>query len=180
MGALSIEKLTSGHDLSSFDCDDDDLNEFIKVDALHYQEHLLTTTYLLLTEGEIIAFFSLHNDRIHVDDADRKKWNRLGRKIPNLKRRSSYPAVKIGRLGVKKGIQRGGYGTKITDYVKINMGVNSPCGCRFITVDAYNNQRALSFYTKMGFEFLRESDDGDKTRLMYYDLKQISNPVHGG
>jgi len=42
-------------------------------------------------------------------------------------------------------------------------------GCRFITVDAYQN--ALEFYKKNGFDFLTEKDAQEQTRAMYLDLK---------
>jgi hypothetical protein len=41
-------------------------------------------------------------------------------------------------------------------------------GCRFITVDAYQN--ALGFYQKNGFAFLTEQDETEATRAMYLDL----------
>ena len=173
MASLSLEKLNEIHDISSFDCDDVDLNNYLKDDALLSQYHLLSTTYVVLSDGSLIAYFSVLNDKIHINEADKQIWNKLGRMIPNKKRRSSYPAIKIGRLGVSCTIHRGGMGTTISDYVKVEMGMKSICGCRFITVDANNDGRAIPFYQKMGFEFLKESDKRDKTRLMYFDLRQL-------
>ena len=44
-------------------------------------------------------------------------------------------------------------------------------GCQFITVDALNNPRTLSFYSdKLGFEFQTLSDMGKHTRRMYLDI----------
>ena len=53
------------------------------------------------------------------------------------------------------------------------VGVNG--GCRFITVDAYNDESTISFYTKNGIEFLTDKDENDETRLMYFDLKDFLN-----
>ncbi len=45
--------------------------------------------------------------------------------------------------------------------------------CRFLTVDAYSN--AVGFYESMGFRFITKKDEGEDTRLMYYDLKKFLN-----
>jgi hypothetical protein len=44
-------------------------------------------------------------------------------------------------------------------------------GCRFITVDAYNNPDTIDFYRRNDFDFLIAGDEQDDTRQMYYDLK---------
>jgi hypothetical protein len=44
-------------------------------------------------------------------------------------------------------------------------------GCRFLTVDAYQN--AVDFYIRNKFDFLTTEDESDKTRLMYFDLNNI-------
>ncbi len=45
-------------------------------------------------------------------------------------------------------------------------------GCRFITIDAYNNERTLRFYEKNDFTFFSDKDKNKKTRSMYFDLKR--------
>ena len=48
-----FETLTEEHDLSNFECDSDDLNEFLKKDALKQQEEKLNLTKLITCDGEI-------------------------------------------------------------------------------------------------------------------------------
>jgi ribosomal protein S18 acetylase RimI-like enzyme len=81
------------------------------------------------------------------------------------------PAVKIGRLGVHTKYQKSGIGTQLLDTIKFLFIDNNKTGCRYITVDAYNNEKTIPFYRKNGFNFLTESDSGDTTRLMYFDLR---------
>ncbi len=50
---------------------------------------------------------------------------------------------------------------------------NSKTGCRFLTVDAYNNPDTLNFYKKNDFEFFTSDDENDSTRAMYFDLIRI-------
>lgn len=163
--------------LSPFDCGDADLNEFLQVDAKHYQAELLAVTYLVMETLEVAAFFSLSNDKLTCapdDTLARRIWNRIQRKIPNCKRRQSYPAVKIGRLGVCAKMQRKGLGQEILDWLKILFLTDNRTGCRFITVDAYNNEKTIAFYERNDFKFLVESDKGMDTRQMYFDLRPFA------
>ncbi len=155
---------------SDFDCGDSDLNDFLRNDALNYQQELLAVSYLLIDDGQLVAFFSLLNDRISITDVESKrKWAKLFRDImPKGKRFKSYPAMKIGRLGVSERYKGAGIGTMIIDYLKELFISNNRTGCKYITVDAY--RQSLSFYEKNGFNYLTQLDENDDTRLMYFDL----------
>ena len=50
---------------------------------------------------------------------------------------------------------------------------NNRTGCRFITVDAYNDEATLNFYKKNGFDFLWNADKNDNTRIMFFDLMRF-------
>jgi len=85
-------------------------------------------------------------------------------------RRKSYPAVKIGRLAVSTEYANSGFGKLIIRIVKeMYAHLKQLAGCRFITVDAYQN--ALEFYKNNGFDFLTEKDTQEQTRAMYLDLR---------
>ena len=78
-----------------------------------------------------IAYFSLSNDTIDRTFVDKATWNRLSRDIPNLKRRSTRPAVKLGRLGVSIPYQSAGWGTKILNFLKYWFTNENKTGCRY-------------------------------------------------
>ncbi|MCU0467915.1 MAG: GNAT family N-acetyltransferase [Arcicella sp.] len=170
---LQIRRLKESHTIKPFDCGDDDLNEFFIKDAILYQKHRLAITYFEENENQTIFFFSLANDRITT--ADTTKYNKIGRNIPNAKRRrGGYPAVKIGRLGVSKNVQSSGIGTVVMDIIKNFVGLNNyPTGAKFLTVDAYNNERSIKYYERNGFDFLTDEDSEQETRAMYYDLAKL-------
>ena len=131
-----------------------------------------------MDEKRVAAFFSLSNDKLTCapdEDGTKMTWNRLQRDIPNRKRRRSYPAVKIGRLGVCADMQRVGLGRQILDWLKILFLTSNRTGCRFITVDAYNDLRTLGFYERNDFRFLTSADAKDDTRQMYFDLKPFAD-----
>jgi GNAT superfamily N-acetyltransferase len=172
---FSFVKLDDNLPIASFDCGDDDLNDFLHHDALPYEKQLLAVTYAFLDkEKKIVAFFSVSNDSLI--DKGYAGWNRLNRKIKNQKRRRDYPAVKIGRLGVSKDFAGHSLGTQMLDFVKGWFAIANKTGCRFALVDAYNRKEVLHFYEKNDFTFLTEKDENAKTRLMFFDLIKITEP----
>lgn len=169
----SLVRLTQDYIFKPFDCGDTDLNEFLLKDSKVYLQKLLAVTYALETETGIVCFFSLLNDRITKEESTSgNQWRKLFRK-PNGKDFSSFPAMKIGRLGVSQSFKAQGIGTIILDYIKELFITNNRTGCRYITVDAY--RASLPFYEKNGFKYLTTKDEDQDTRLMYFDLMTLAN-----
>lgn len=59
-----FETLTQKHDLSNFECESEDLNDFIKNDALKQQNDKVNITKIITCDGNIIGFVSLLTDVI--------------------------------------------------------------------------------------------------------------------
>jgi len=172
---LRLSRLESDTDIKPFDCGDTDLNGFLFDDAKDYLNSLLAVTYLLTDEENTIAYFSYQNDKIsHQDLGNRDKFlQRIGSLLPKGKENhSSYPAVKIGRLGINRNNQRQGLGKRVIDFTKIYFTKKNKTGCKFITVDAYKD--SVPFYEKMGFKCLTSRDLKSDTRLMYFNLEIIN------
>lgn len=165
---LSLIRLKPDYPFKPFDCGDSDLNDFLIHDSKSYLKNLLAVTYILENETEIVAFFSLLNDKITVTDVDSgNQWKKLFKKTTG-KSFNSHPSMKLGRLGVSNSYKGSGIGTVILDYIKELFVSNNRTGCRYITVDAYG--ASLSFYEKNGFKYLTSKDKDSDTRLMYFDL----------
>ena len=131
-----IVRLTQEHLMKSFDCGNADLNDFLLNDAKAYASHLLAVTYLLENDTELLAFFSVSNDRISINESDKATWRKIKKEFPHSKHRSDYPAVKIGRLGVDKNHQNEHIGRLLVNFVKDTFITNNRTGCAFVTVDA--------------------------------------------
>jgi GNAT superfamily N-acetyltransferase len=172
---FALERLHSDSQLTPFDCGDEDLNDFIINDAKDFHNHLIAVTYLLKFDKKVVAFFSVLNDRISIEDFDsnRQFWGVIRSIMPEGKRFRSYPAVKLGRLGVDASFKGQKIGKSILDYLKYLFITENRTGCRYITVDAYN--KSIGFYQKNGFLFLKNKNEGGHTRLMYFDLKTIKD-----
>ncbi len=89
----------------------------------------------------------------------------------NEKRLRSYPAIKIGRLGIAKKAQHQSVGTYLLEFIEDYFIVDNKSGCRFVTVDAY--VQAIPFYIKNGYQFLNNDDEDKRTRVMYFDLASL-------
>ncbi|MCC8070600.1 MAG: hypothetical protein LIO90_02215 [Bacteroidales bacterium] len=72
-----VKRLNQDINLGNFDCGDTDLNEFLKEEALAYQEKRIAFTYLILSEDEVIGYFSLLNDKISKTDVTKAEWRKL-------------------------------------------------------------------------------------------------------
>lgn len=170
-------KLEADTAIPSFQCSDNDLNDFLLFDSKKYYEDLLAVTYLFIDvqHCQVAAYFSMLNDKVAYNPTDNNIWNKINRHISNNKRKRSYPSVKIGRLAVSTLYVNCGIGSSILQFIKWSMVNNCRTGCRFITVDAY--AAATDFYIKNGFSFFTKEDIGDKTRLMYFDLKSFKATV---
>lgn len=170
---MRLTKLEDIQTLKPFDCGDDDLNEFLAVDASFYRQQMLANTFVLEDDELTIAYYSLLNDKISNSTVPKNLWRKLRNTIPHEKHFSSYPAVKIGRLAVSLSCKQGGIGTRLIAGIKQMLTLQqSQSACRFLTVDAY--RAAVPFYEKNGFKMLVNDISEDAyTVPMYYDLKQL-------
>lgn len=123
-------------------------------------------------DGIIKAYFCVSNDSIRKKDSTNSGIMDVLKNIPSEKRYSSLPAVKIGRLATSKEYQRNGIGTQVLDIIKAIFTTKNKTGCRFIIVDALNNDETIKFYERNGFQILkpREKNDKSATVLMFFDL----------
>ncbi|GHT75746.1 N-acetyltransferase [Bacteroidia bacterium] len=168
---VKTRRLKLDTEIKPFESEDEELNDFLHQDAKNYLAQKLAVTYLFETDTETVAYFCLSNDNIRRE-VDMETWKKINREVPNSKRKGTYPAVKIGRLAVSKKYAHNGLGRIMIDMVKrMYFGDNQNAGCRFISVDAYNN--SSDFYIRNHFKFFTEKDSEKLTRIMYFDLKSI-------
>ena len=172
---FEVKRVEEGLCIKSFDCGDEDLNDFILNDASLYYKSRLATSYILENQetGEIIGYFSIAHDRISLTDfPSNSAYNRFRKQFfTHGKMFKSYPAIKICRLATNTNYHAQGIGSMIINMIISSYQRDNKAGCRFVTVDAYAD--ALPFYYNHGFLPLSKEDEGADTRLLYFDLKQL-------
>lgn len=172
---FTFSLLNENDRLDNFDCQDNEINEFLTEDAKNFQKEKITNTYLFRKDSKIVAFFSISNDCLNDLGYGNSIWNKLHRKIklPNEKRIRQYPAVKIARLGIDKDYQGKGLSHQLLDFIKGWTFIEHKPACRLLILDAYNKSKQTEMYEKNDFLFLLESDKNDKHRFMYFDLMRL-------
>ena len=173
-----------------FTCDNPDLDDFFSTDAFFYDVELIGKTYAWVDASDprqILGLITLANDSVKTHSLATTARNRLQRTVSNAKRGINFPAVLIGRLGVSSAYQGKGMriGSQIIDYVKDWFrSSENKTGCRFIVVDAYNNEKTLHFYERNRFKKLYKTEEEERaflnlnadeplaTRFMFFDLKK--------
>ena len=181
-----FETLTDTHDLSDFECESDDLNDFLKNDALKQQKEKLNLTKLIICDDEIIGFVSLLTDsmklRLLQDEVEKEKI----KGELEVSENNTIPAIKIGRFAIDKKYTGHGLGSQILRNILYNLKkiAENYVGLRFAIVEGYAT--AYTFYvTNNQFNNLKSDEklinridtikkqDPTRTFYLYYDLKDL-------
>lgn len=165
-----------------FSCGHNDLDDFFNKESHLYAEQLLGKSYCFRLDDDpsiITCAFTVANSSIKVSDLPNSRQKKVRSNIPHSKHSDTYPAVLIGRLGVSKQFKGQGIGNELMSFIKMwFLDPHNKTGCRFVVVDAYNDQTVLDYYLKNDFQFLFSSEDQElaysrnriSTRLMLFDL----------
>lgn len=160
--------------LSNFCCGESEIDDFFhdEVALCSKYKYLIPYKCTLKDTGDVVGAFTLANDILRLEYEDRIDFPNLDAEYSEIfQRQTSYPAVNIGHLAVRKDMQSRGIGSIIIDFVRMTFHIYRISGCQFITVDALNNPKTMRFYQdKVGFEFQTITDLGKHTRRMYLDV----------
>ncbi len=164
LAQLRFVPLDLSQPVSDFVCGNPDLDEFLKQDALVYQNGKLASTYLCFHGSELVAYVALTMDCVRLDEDEKVMF------LENKARLHEFPSGKIARLAVKKSWQNKGLGSFL---LKVSIGklwkLGESIGCRFATVDAKPD--ALGFYERHAFiRNLHRTEKSRHTVSMRYDL----------
>lgn len=169
---MKLVRLSHQHNLNYFDCGDEDLNEFLKDNALNFIEQRIANTFVLEDESEIAAYFCLLNDKVSQEESSNNKWKKIKKEFPDDKQFSSYPAIKIGRFAVSLKYRGMNLGTDLMVMLKDMLNSNPNYSAfRYLTVDAYLS--AIGFYEKNNFKILSPQTVNKDTRLMFFDMMEL-------
>lgn len=144
-----------------FDCEDNDLNDFLYNESLNYCKDNLAIVYLIFQEDMLLGYFSLSSDSIKIN-------KKLDIKL------QYYPSIKIGRLAIDKKFKKMGVGTWIIGWIiGYALKIRSGHGIRFLSVDAYNKDVIINFYEKNKFViYKKEKNMGRLNIPMYLDINK--------
>lgn len=144
----------------NFDCGDEDLNEFLLKDSFDNINNKLSIIFLCYFQKELVGFFTLSADSIKINNKLKINYR-------------TYPAVKIGRFAVSKDYQNQSIGSLMINWIiGFCRYLSNYVGIRFLSVDAYNNEKTIRFYENNLFVKLESviNKKNSKNIPMYRDL----------
>ena len=177
-GQLKFERIEKVSVLSNFFCGVSVMDKFIHSETEGLQHHMDNTnasTFVVRMNNEIVAFFSINEYTITLDD-DSKEDMEIGVakkpekafENPDYLKQTEFTAIEIAYLAVKESKRKQGIGHAIIMAIAEKAGeiVN---GCEFLKVDAYhtNGYSAVGFYTKVGFDKLDSKPNSDVWPMIY-------------
>jgi len=166
--AWSIEKLSSRHDRSAFDCGRPMLTDWLKTRAGQFEKRDLARTYVAVRTGGtvVVGYYALSNHRVAHDvlPPDQSKG------LPRL----DVPVVLLGRLAVDRTAQGKGLGSLLLiDALRRSQHLAEHVGVRAVEVDAIDDD-ARRFYLKFGFTPLL--DDPNHLLLPMHVVRKLDLP----
>jgi predicted N-acetyltransferase YhbS len=139
----SPEKLNKSHNLKSFDCGNEKLNEYLKKCAFQNQKKNISNTFVTQKDGKVIGYYSLTFSSVDKINLPRL----IKRNLPNYQ----IPVMVLARLAIDKKEQGNGLGKSfLRDAVLRTIQASEIAGIKAIMVQA-KDENAKSFYKKFDF-----------------------------
>ena len=155
--------LNAEHKKQNFDCGVELLNRYIHKQAKQDVRRHLAACFVMVKEGDFVAgYYTLSSAAIHQGALP----DEISKKLP--KSYKKLPVILLGRLAVERSLAGKGYGAKLLiDALRRSYEISSKIGSMAVVVDPIDD-KAESFYHKMGFAKLLD------TEKMFLPMKTIS------
>ena len=108
-----FETLNENHDLDDFECESEDLTNFLKNDALNQQDLNLSLTHLVICEGVIVGYVSILTDAMKLKIMEDETAKKEILAELNITENNVMPAIKIGRFAIDKEYAHKGLGKHV-------------------------------------------------------------------
>jgi GNAT superfamily N-acetyltransferase len=157
----AIEKLTTDHDVSSFDCGKPSLNDWLRRFAIVNEQNDSARTYVLHRSGRVVGYYSLSAGSVRKEESPARIAKGLAK--------HPIGVILLARLAVDSSEHGAGLGkTLLVDALMHALTAADTIGARAILVHAIDDD-AASFYGKFGFE--RSPLDPKQLMLLMKDLR---------
>lgn len=149
MSQWTSEPLSSGHDLTSFACGQQSLDEWLRSTALRAQAADVARTYVWTAgDARVIAYYSIAPTQIVRGDVSRRQTGGF----------TVVPAYLLARLALDRSLQGRGLGSQLLiDALEVIVEASRHSGGRLVVVDAIDDA-AAAFYRRYDFEPVKNDD----------------------
>jgi GNAT superfamily N-acetyltransferase len=176
--------LSEEHNITDFDCGDEDLNDFFNREALLYKHQKLAETVFFRhnSSGATVCAFSYSASCIKTSDLPSNRSKKVKELVPREKSLKAYPGILIGRRGVSKDVNGQGIGSQLVKFIKNYCSEYFSSFVRYLLVDAYNKPEIIRFYQNNDFITVYSTEEQEKqsfkktpegnlhTRYMFFDM----------
>jgi GNAT superfamily N-acetyltransferase len=136
--------LEKGHDVSSFDCGVESLNDYLRKYAYGNHQNRSARTYVATRGRRVVGYYTLAAGSVSRELAPRRVAQGLGQ--------YPVPIILLARLGVDAREQGKGLGKALLkDAILRALQAAEIIGSRAILTHA-KDDKAIAFYSKFGFE----------------------------
>ncbi len=157
MGISAPCPITGTHDVTSFDCTDTTLNDWLQRRALKNEDNGASRTFVVCNDNTVIGYYALAVGAIAREETSGK----IRRNMPD-----PIPVMVLGRLAVDANWQGKQLGAGLLkDAIQRTLIVAEQAGIRALLVHALSNN-AKRFYQRWGFY---ESPTNDRTLMIMLD-----------
>jgi len=147
-----IRRIPAGLDLSTFDCGEEDFNDFIRNEAMQDFLDGYSVTYIGYIGKEPAAYVTLVAAAYRAEDYFSADSRYRYRQIP---------AIRIARIATDRHFHRTGCGRALVKYSHaVALRIRNVIGCRLLVTDALPGK--MGWYEKMGFALSRRVVPGEK------------------
>ena len=162
---LPPELLTEEHDLTSFDCGEAVLDQWLRRRAVGNQSSGASKTYVVCDDRRVIGYYCLATGAVRVDEA----VGGIKRNMPD-----PIPMMLLGRLAVDREYQGKGLGRGLLrDAIQRTLQAAAIVGIRGVFVHAISPE-AKRFYEGAGFH-----ESPLHQMLLMISLKEAENAIAG-
>ncbi len=157
---LHIEKLHRTHNVEQFTCRQTELDRFLTRHALQAQQSNSSQTYVAVSDGEIVGFYTIVAGEVQHAQAPERVLKGMSR--------HPIPLLVLARLAVHSKAQGRGIGSGLLlDALGRTLQVADMIGVRALAVHA-KDDRAVAFYQNFGF-----TQSPTDTRHLFMIIKDI-------
>ncbi|MFA5077786.1 MAG: hypothetical protein WC488_05165 [Candidatus Micrarchaeia archaeon] len=159
--------------IANFSCDDEELNEYLKKDALAYQKLHLGVTYILFTKAanKPISYMTLAMGSLKIPD--KCEFTLRGKKLGDYAKMfpQQFPALLIGKLATDRNEEGKGAASLLLDYAaKIAIAARQQFGCSHLIAHAKATQKIVDWYKRRGLVTYVEDLTKRDSIPMYFEL----------
>ena len=182
---LRFERVNDTSVLDDFNCGLDVMDRFIHSNLQWCIDYHYCVVYAVKEADNIVAIVALGCDKLELGVCDKDELHMGFFPKPEIDfnyqetfwAKSSYPAIEITYLAVRKDKRHSGIGEYIIEAIaqraldsRFNMA-----GCQFLTVEAYSrgSNSAVGFYDKCDFVAAEEPNPNKETLRMYKTILPV-------